>query len=206
MNKKILVGSIIAVVILVLVSFTGVVGYQTTSTNIARASPLFSIRSKRAIEEESKDIACDYVGKGEENVLSIPKRDNRIDMVQKFIDSISKMDDITFNIFKKTIVRHINQDDTIRDVETRGIINAVLQIRNNPIVVRNNIILDKPNNGENMNAIDITYISDSYLLCLIGSIIILLSAGIDIIFSMILMIFWERNPTSAPCCSGKPTL
>ena len=207
MEKRILVGSIIAVVILVLVSFTGVVGYQTTkSSTIAKASPLFSVRSKRAIDKESKDLTCDYVGKGEESVLSIPKRDDRIEMVQKFIDSISKMDDISFNIFKKTIVHHINQDDTMRDVETRGIVNALLQIRNNPIVVRNNIILDKPNNRENMNTLEITYISDSYLLCLLGYIIVFLSAGIDIILSMIFTFFWARNPTSAPCCSGKPTL
>jgi len=53
MNKKILIGSIIAVAILVLVSFTGVVGYQTTkSSTIARASPLFAVRSSRAIDEE----------------------------------------------------------------------------------------------------------------------------------------------------------
>ena len=207
MNKKILIGSIIAVVILVLVSFTGVVGYQTTKTStVAKASPLFSVRSRRAIDEESKNLTCDYVGKGEESILSIPKRDNRIEMIQKAIDVISKMDDITFNIFEKKIVRRINQDDTIRDVESRGIVNALLQIRNNPIVVRNNIILNKPNIRGNMKTIEITYISDSYLLCLLGYIIVFLSTGIDIILSMIFTIFWERNPTSAPCCSGKPTL
>jgi len=44
MNKKILIGSLVAVSILVLVSFTGVVGYQTTkSSTIAKASPLFRI-------------------------------------------------------------------------------------------------------------------------------------------------------------------
>ena len=74
MNKKILIGCIIAVVILILVSFTGVVGYQTTkSSDVARTSPLFSIRSTRAIDKESKDLTCDYVGKGVENSLSIPR-------------------------------------------------------------------------------------------------------------------------------------
>jgi len=209
MRKKILIGSIIAVVILVLVSFTGVIGYRTTKSStiaIASPSPLFSIRSTRAIDEESKDLTCDYVGKGEESVLSIPKRDDRTELLQKFIERISKMDDITFNLFKKTIVNHIHQDDTIREIGTRGIINALLQIRNNPIMVRNNIILNKPNNRGNMKTIEITYISDSYLLCLLGYIILFLSAGIDIILSMIFTFFWERNPTSAPCCSDKPTL
>ncbi|EMR75384.1 hypothetical protein MBGDF03_00798 [Thermoplasmatales archaeon SCGC AB-540-F20] len=94
MNNKILISSIIAVAILVLVSFTGVVGYQTTkSSTIARASPLFTVRSSRAIDEESKDIACDYVGKGEESVLSIPKRDEKKVLLQKFINRIRKMND-----------------------------------------------------------------------------------------------------------------
>ena len=57
MNKKILMGSIVSVAILILVSFTGVVGYQTTkSSTIARASPLFTVRSNRAIDKESKDF------------------------------------------------------------------------------------------------------------------------------------------------------
>ena len=100
MNNKILLGSIIAVVILVLVSFTGVVGYQTTkSSTIAKASPLFSVRSKRAIDEESRDLTCDYVGKGEENIISIPKRDERTILIQKVIELISKMDDKEFNEF-----------------------------------------------------------------------------------------------------------
>ena len=61
MNNKILLGSIIAVIILVLVSFTGVVGYQTTSSAIAKASPLFTVRTQRATDKESKDIACGYI-------------------------------------------------------------------------------------------------------------------------------------------------
>ena len=76
MNKKILISSIIAVAILILVSFTGVVGYQTTqSSTMARASPLFAVRSSRAIDEESKDIVCDYIGKG--NTFPIPRRDDK---------------------------------------------------------------------------------------------------------------------------------
>jgi len=72
MNKKILIGSIIAVVILVLVSFTGVVGYQTTkSSTIAKASPLFTVRSSRAIDEESEDLSCDYIGKGKPTLITI---------------------------------------------------------------------------------------------------------------------------------------
>ena len=133
MNKKILLGSIIAVVILILVSFTGVVGYQTTkSSTIAKASPLFSIRTSRAIDEESKDIACDYVGKGEESILSIPKRDGRTALVQKFIDRVSKMDDETFNRFIGLVIKNLNQMDDFQEYNIEEIIQSLNQFRNNP--------------------------------------------------------------------------
>ncbi len=118
MNNKILLGSIIAVVILVLVSFTGVVGYQTTkSSTIARASPLFSVRSKRAIDEESKDLTCDYVGKGEKSILSIPKRNDRTALQQKFIDRISKMDEETFNRFKNLVIGELHKNNAIKEMD-----------------------------------------------------------------------------------------
>ena len=98
MEKKILLGSIIAVVILVLVSFTGVVGYQTTkSSTIARASPLFSVRSQRAIDEESKDLTCDYVGKGEAVSFPLPTLNSRNKLIQNGLEIFRGMDEKSFN-------------------------------------------------------------------------------------------------------------
>ena len=54
MNKKILIGSIIAVAILIGISFISVVGYNSVESN-AKASPLFNIRTQRAIDGERKD-------------------------------------------------------------------------------------------------------------------------------------------------------
>jgi hypothetical protein len=131
MNKKILIGSIIAVVILILVSFTGVVGYQTTkSSTIARASLLFSIRSKRAIDRDSRDLNCDYVGKGEESDLSIPKRDDRAVLIKKAIDSIRFMDDKTFEKVIASIINHAQQDKRFNGVNPDRIREALNQIRN----------------------------------------------------------------------------
>jgi len=132
MNKKILLVSIIAVVILILVSFTGVVGYQTTkSTTIAKASPLFSVRSTRAIDKESKDLTCDYVGKGEENIISIPKRDNGVVLLQKFKDTISKMDDATFDRFIDLLTTQFHQDNRVNNVNTIKIKSILYQLRTN---------------------------------------------------------------------------
>ncbi|UCD14590.1 MAG: hypothetical protein JSW60_04005 [Thermoplasmatales archaeon] len=75
MVKKILIGSIIAVAVLICVSFTSVVGFQSVKSNV-KASPRFTVRTKRAIDEESKDLTCDYVGKGEEIIIPLPKRND----------------------------------------------------------------------------------------------------------------------------------
>jgi len=110
MNKKILIGSIIAVAILILVSFTGVVGYQTTkSSTIAKASPLFAVRSSRAIDEESKDLTCDYVGKGEDAGIPIPKRSTTNALIGKIFQRISKMDENEIN--KLIVSLKVHQKD-----------------------------------------------------------------------------------------------
>jgi len=93
MNKKILLGSIIAVVILVLVSFTGVVGYQTTSSTIAKASPLFSIRTNRAIDEESKDLMREYVGKDKEINIHFPERNTTKELIREMIQKLRHIDE-----------------------------------------------------------------------------------------------------------------
>ena len=128
MEKRILIGSIIAVAILVLVSFTGVVGYQTAkSSTVAKASPLFTVRSSRAINEDSKDIACDYVGKDKGIDILIPKREGRIELIQKVIDSINKMDDKTFNKFVSLIFSRIKQNS----IDDEEIVIVLNQAKNN---------------------------------------------------------------------------
>ena len=144
MNKKILIGSIIAVAILVLVSFTGVVGYQTTkSSTIAKASPLFTVRSSRAIDEESKDFSCDYLGRGEESILSIPKRDSETSRIQKAIDSISKIDDETFDRLVDFLINR--QGKRIKEENIPEMINVLHQLKINPDEIKNYIADEKEN-------------------------------------------------------------
>ncbi len=147
MNNKILIGSIIAVAILVLMSFTGVVGYQTTkSSTISRASPLFTVRSSRAIDEESKDFTCDYVGREEENILSFPKRDSRTVALQQVIEIISKMDDVTFNRFLDLIIKHLHKRDDFQEYTKEEIILSLNQLRNNPSEITQYILEGEESN------------------------------------------------------------
>jgi len=132
MNKKILIGSIIAVAILILVSFTGVVGYQTTkSSTIARASPLFTVRSSRAIDEESKDFTCDYIGKDKRIDILLPKRDSKTALVQKFITNISRMSDENLEKLIAFLINHAQSDERFNDENFNAIKDTLYLLRDN---------------------------------------------------------------------------
>jgi len=193
MNNKILLGSIIAVVILVLVSFTGVVGYQTTkSSTIGRASPLFSVRSKRAIDEESKDIACDYVGKGEESVLSIPRLDTKRALL---MDRISRMDDKSYNMLLAQTINYLTIRNQLKDKNIGKIITSIHHLRNNPEQIKEYLIIPSREN-DNRNIVewqDYTLYSEWMPRCLIEFIL-------DILFDWMWWIFFFLSVV--PECSN----
>ncbi|UCD13639.1 MAG: hypothetical protein JSW60_08795 [Thermoplasmatales archaeon] len=142
MKKKILIGSIMAFAILIGVSFTSVVGFQSVKSDV-KASPLFTVRSKRAIDEESKDLTCDYIGKRTPTLLPIPKRDSRIEMVQEFIDSIQKMDNKAFNRFVNFLINR--QGKGIKEENIPEMINILYQLKINPGEIKNYIADEKEN-------------------------------------------------------------
>ena len=202
MNNKILMGSIIAVAILVLVSFTGVVGYQTTKlSTIAKASPLFTVRSSRAIDEESKDFTCDYVGKGEGTSIHFSTYTSRNIRLQKVIDFTSRMDNKTFNSYLNLIINKIRNNDKYGEVNINEAITTIQQIRNNP----QTIILDE----SNKNNIDTIGFDFYPTLCWFpGCIPLKILEGIITIFFVIVMLYgflfldWTSSPVD---CGYSPT-
>ena len=187
MNKKILLGSIIAVAILILVSFTGVVGYQTTkSSTIARASPLFTVRSSRAIDGESKDIACDYVGKGIDSNIYIPIRNNNQLTVQRFIDLVRSVDDDKFNKFIIQLVSYLEK----RDIDT--LINLIKSIRSN----KGNINVDNNANNGNYTWFE-NFSPYNCWFPMKYALILLLATS----FIVLIIICYIQNPTTFCTCS-----
>lgn len=126
MKKKIFIGSIIAVIILVLVSFTSVVGYNSVESNV-KASPLFKVRTNRAIGAESKGLTCRYVGKG--NILPFPERDDKSVLTQKVVDSIRKMDDKTFERFIAYVIDFSKKDNRFNGVNSDRIRESLYLLR-----------------------------------------------------------------------------
>ena len=84
MDKRILaLGSILAVAILIGVSFNSVVGYSSSKSTSVRASPLYSIRSNRAIENGEDVTTCDFVGKGKEITIPFPENNYILEVIKK---------------------------------------------------------------------------------------------------------------------------
>ena len=138
MNKKILLGSIIAICILIGVSFTSVVGYRSVTSDV-KASPLFNIRSSRAIDEENEDLSSEYVGKGEEINLLIPNRDNDSEIIQTIIGNIRIMDDETFNRFINFVIYNFKQSNEFKNLNINEIMTAIHFLRKNQENNINNI-------------------------------------------------------------------
>ncbi len=61
MRKKILIGSVVSVLMLILLSFTSIVGYRSVTSDV-KISPLFTIRTQRTIDEDTGKVSCEQLG------------------------------------------------------------------------------------------------------------------------------------------------
>ena len=132
MKKKILLGSIFAVVILIFLSFNNVVGYRNSNSNLVHSSPLFDIRTNRAIEQDINPYFNDYIGKGEENKIYFPVRANEKDLLCKYIEVISQMDKKAFNNFKTEIISHANKNEKMKEIGIHKVLLVINLIRTHP--------------------------------------------------------------------------
>jgi len=130
MNKSIekrilLFGSIITVSVLILVSFTSVVGFQSNSIFSVKSSPLFNIRTNKAIDDKKDSLNNNYIRKEEENTILLQIIDSNTVILQKLIDKISEMNDNTFNNF----IKQIAQKKIGKNKDTQETVKALVQIK-----------------------------------------------------------------------------
>jgi hypothetical protein len=138
MKKKILIGSIIAICILVGVSFTSVVGYRSIASNV-NASPLFNIRSSRAIDDESNELTYNYVGKEKQSILSIPKRDISKLYIKDVIKIFYEMDDISYTRFIDLFIKRMYKDKLILKSDIPFMMMYLHQLKTTPDGVKNEL-------------------------------------------------------------------
>jgi hypothetical protein len=140
-DKKPLIGvSISAVILLVLGSLSNVVGYQSVKSTAISDSPLFSMRTQRANNQQQNILTSQYLGMRNRNLLQFPIRDNRTESLKKAIEYISKMDDKTFAQFIEVFLQRIRQEKTFSNPNLNEIIQMLRQLRIKPEIFTNGII------------------------------------------------------------------
>ena len=132
MDKKPLIGvSICAVVLLVLGSLSNVVGYQSVKSSAMSESPLFSMRTQKAINQQQKIITSQYLGKGKScNLLSL-QRPDETDLLIKIISVIQAMNDVIFERFVRIAVEQFSKQGKLKDITPQQFIRGLHQIREN---------------------------------------------------------------------------
>ena len=127
MKNKILILSIIVIISLVCLPFNSVLGHKSNISNI-KESPLFKIRTDKAIGRQAKVLHCEY--KSED--ISIPNlhRIENLNMIQKIIDRISAMDYRTFDNFIDYIIDSAKKNKKLNDLDSDNIREAISLLRN----------------------------------------------------------------------------
>jgi hypothetical protein len=130
MNKYPLIGGSIAVVVLlVLGSLTNVVGYQSISSTASSESPLFTVRTKRAINQELNMPPSQYLGKGIKNLLIFNVGENKGQIISTIIESIKKMDDKTYQKFLAIITQRLREIISLQENRIQSINEGLTEIR-----------------------------------------------------------------------------
>jgi len=84
MNKKIFIGCLGSVILLILATFSSVVGSQTAQSNkVVSLSPLFTTQALRSINKKAPEIKSNYLGKGNQLNLFPLKKSLNEDMINK---------------------------------------------------------------------------------------------------------------------------
>jgi len=141
-KKRILLGSIFAVIILIFLSFNNVVGYRTNNSNLIHKSPLYDIRTTRTIDQDKSQYFNDYIGKGEKIKIYFPEKDNEKDLLCKYIDEISQMDKKTFNNFKTAIIFQLNKDEELKEIGIHNVLLIINLMRIYPDEVKEYILTE----------------------------------------------------------------
>lgn len=194
-NTRLGVG-ISTVILIILASYSNVVGYDAFTSHPLNESPLFTIRKQNAFNQnEENRIISEYLGKGENIPIMISKRTDNLEKVQDVIYRIKLMDDNTFKIFVKTVFYKLSQQGKNDDLESDEIINELYQLRStSKIIERKNLYADG----------DRTWLATPTF-CWFPGCILLTSIGISLLVILIIIIFIDMGPTAIFTCYPCPT-
>ena len=133
MNRKVLFGSIFAVALIILVSFASVVGHQSTQTEKQESfSPLFSVRTQRAIQKLNTKGITTFLGKSTPSHL-FPSTTANEEMIQSAIKILARnpalLDKLVENLDQYPYIARLI---TNYDIDISAVKHSIKQIQDNP--------------------------------------------------------------------------
>jgi hypothetical protein len=143
-NKKITLGAIAVVVIIVSTSFTSVMGEQARDSSERKGSPLFTIRLLRATNKPySEVVTSEYIGQEKTMAILFPAKNTTLSLFHKAVDGISKMDDASFNKFLNAAVNKLCYSNKVKEGELPNIKKTFQFMRENPDEVKKYAVDEK---------------------------------------------------------------
>jgi len=141
-NPGIKIGSIGAVVLIVLASFTTIIGVaeqQTTQSSTVNDSPLYHIQTQRSMQSDQKDIATtNYLGKGTSLSIILPILTNKTALLKKVVQRMKEMSDDEFEKAVSMVIKEVRDKNFLSDDKISELIQFLRQIRNNPKILLEN--------------------------------------------------------------------
>lgn len=137
MNKKILIGSIGAAIIIILTSFSSAVGVKDTESAYGGNSPLYDTRLQSTVNSKGGvAITSEYLGKGETSNICVPEANGPQVPLQKIINKISKMNDNQFKGFLDSVIARLIAVKCIEQEDAPKVVNSLNYARSNPSILK----------------------------------------------------------------------
>ncbi len=194
MKKYLLVGgSITAVLLIVLASFTSVVGYSSGNTTVVVDSPLFKMRVNTFIHKKDEKLESTHIGENREIHICIHPVKRREVQFEKIINYISTLDDENFDKLVRYLEGEISNVNSHSEFDS----NEVLRyIRDNPQILKH---MYSKVEGKDASP-EASTIGNWVPLCLLESLLRILFAIILFIYIELLLFIDKLIPTSISNC------
>jgi len=137
MKKKIIIGSIGAAVLIVLASFSSVLGGQSNDDTEKQSSPLFAIRTQRAIGTQNTDLLkTSYPGKEKISLKFLMKSKEMKEQLYEAIDGIYGMSNKSFNQFVNNVDKKLCEQKDITEEDILSLLDLFRIAREKPDAVK----------------------------------------------------------------------
>jgi hypothetical protein len=135
MKKKILIGSFGAVLLLILTSYTSVIGFQTTTHNdpSLQSSPLFVVQTLRSTNQKTSMLQTSYLHKGYHENLFLPTQNINQDSISKALQFFTSHPAVFKELLSKLQKSpYYNTIMKTLEIKTPNIIPYLRSMQNNP--------------------------------------------------------------------------